>query len=87
MNGITQKYLSQIKSGSKGYAWMMDDTGTLLYHPTMPQMVGKNLYEADESCFQCHLSFDTEKRMIEGTTETSGYYEAPGGENKVVAFY
>ncbi len=87
LNGITQKYISQIKSGTRGYAWMMDDAGTLLYHPTQPQMVGKNLYQADKSCFQCHRSFDTEKKMIEGGSERYGYYEAPGGENKVVAFY
>jgi PAS domain S-box-containing protein len=28
-----------------------------------------------------------EKRMIEGREETFGYYEAPGGENKLAAFY
>ncbi len=87
LEGITQKYLSPIKSGTRGYAWMMDSEGTLLFHPTQPQMVGKNLYHSDRSCFQCHKSFDTEKKMIEGTTETFGYYEAPGGENKLAAFY
>jgi PAS domain S-box-containing protein len=87
LDGITQKYLSPIQSGEKGYAWMMDTEGTLLYHPTQPQMVGKNLYQTDRSCFDCHRSFDTEKKMIEGTTETFGYYEAPGGENKLTAFY
>jgi len=87
LDGITQKYLSPIKSGMRGYAWMMDSEGTLLFHPTQPQMVGKNLYHSDRSCFQCHKSFDTEKKMIEGTTETFGYYEAPGGENKLAAFY
>jgi PAS domain S-box-containing protein len=87
MDGITQKYLSPIKSGVRGYAWMMDSEGTLLYHPTQPQMVGKNLYQTDKTCFQCHKSFDTEKKMIEGKQETFGYYEAPSGENKLAAFY
>jgi PAS domain S-box-containing protein len=87
LDGITQKFLSPIKSGSRGYAWMMDSDGTLLYHPTQPQMVGKNLYHTDRSCFACHKSFDTEKKMIEGKTETFGYYEAPGGEDKLAAFY
>ena len=87
LDGITQKYLAPIKSGERGYAWMMDSEGTLLYHPTQPQMVGKNLYRTDKSCFACHRSFDTEKKMIEGSTETFGYYEAPGGENKLAAFY
>ncbi len=87
MNGITQKYLLPIKSGMRGYAWMMDTDGTLLYHPTQPSMVGKNLYRSNQTCFECHTSFDTEKKMIEDTSETFGYYKAPGGENKLAAFY
>src|SRR5512134_1818203 len=83
IDGITQKYLAPIKSGTRGYAWMMDNNGTLLYHPNQPQMVGKNLYHTDQTCINCHRSFDTEKKMIEGKTETFGYYEAPGGENKL----
>jgi signal transduction histidine kinase len=87
MDGITQKYLLPIKSGMRGYAWMMDTDGTLLYHPTQPSMVGKNLYRSNQSCFECHTSFDTEKKMIEEKSETFGYYKAPGGENKLAAFY
>jgi PAS domain S-box-containing protein len=87
MDGITQKYLAPVKSGTRGYAWMMDNRGTLLYHPTMPQMVGKNLFSTDPSCFQCHRSFDAEKKMLTGSTESFGVYEAPGGENKLAAFY
>lgn len=87
LDGITRRYLSPIKSGERGYGWMMDSEGTLLYHPNQPQMVGKNLYRTDKSCFSCHRSFDTEKKMIEGATERFGNYEAPGGENKLAAFY
>ncbi len=87
LDGLTHKFLAPIKSGQRGYAWMMDSEGTLLYHPTQPQMVGKNLYRTEGSCFACHRSFDTEKKMIEGQAETFGYYEAPGGENKLAAFY
>jgi PAS domain S-box-containing protein len=93
MEGVTQRYLAPIKSGSRGYAWMMDSEGTLLYHPTQPQMVGRNLYMPDSvcgsdvTCFNCHRSFDTEKKMIEGNVDTFGHYQAPGGENKLAAFY
>ena len=93
MDGVTQRYLSSIKSGSRGYAWMMDSDGTLLYHPTQPQMVGRNLNEPDsvcgsnQTCFTCHRTFDAEKKMIEGKMDTFGQYEAPGGENKLAAFY
>jgi len=87
VDGITERYLSPIKSGTRGYAWMLDSDGTLLYHPTKPEMVGKNLYHTDKTCFQCHKSFDSEKIMIEGRENTSGYYVAPYGERKLAAFY
>jgi PAS domain S-box-containing protein len=87
VDGITQKYLLPVKSGTRGYAWMMDSDGTLLYHPTQPQMLGKNLFHTDRSCFQCHRSFNAEKQMVEGKAETFGYYVAPGGEDKLAAYY
>ncbi len=87
VDGLTQKYLLPIKSGTRGYAWMMDSDGTLLYHPTQPQMLGKNLFHTDRSCFQCHRSFNAEKQMVEGKAETFGFYVAPGGENKLAAYY
>jgi signal transduction histidine kinase len=87
MDGITQRYLLPIKSGIRGYAWMMDAEGTLLYHPSQPQMVGRNLYQSDKTCFECHRSFETEKRIVEGKSETVGSYLAPGGETKLAAYY
>lgn len=83
---IAKEFLSSIKSGSRGYAWMMDDKGYLLYHPTQPNMVGKNLYKTDSSCFKCHKSFDVEKKIIEGKGDYYGKYVAPSGEDKVLAF-
>jgi signal transduction histidine kinase len=65
---------------------MMDGSGNLLYHPTQPQMVGRNLYKTDTSCFKCHKSFDLEKKIIEGKGDYFGKYVAPTGEDKVMAF-
>ncbi|HYA32118.1 MAG TPA: ATP-binding protein, partial [Thermodesulfovibrionales bacterium] len=83
---VAKEFLSPIKSGSRGYAWMMDGKGDLLFHPTQPGMVGKNLYKADTSCFKCHKTFDVEKKIIEGKGDSYGRYVAPSGEDKVLAF-
>jgi C4-dicarboxylate-specific signal transduction histidine kinase len=83
---IAKEFLAPIKSGSRGYAWMMDGKGDLLYHPTQPGMVGKNLYKTDASCFKCHKSFDVEKKIIEGVGDNFGRQVAPSGEDKVLAF-
>lgn len=83
---IAKEFLGPIKSGIRGYAWMMDGKGNLLFHPAQPDMVGKNLYKTDSSCFQCHRTFDAEKKIIEGTGDFSGRYVAATGEDKVLAF-
>ncbi len=86
IHDIANHFVSSIKSGSRGYAWMMDKSGTLLYHPTQPGMVGGNIYKADATCFKCHMSFDLEKRIIEGRADSFGRYIAPSGEDKIIAF-
>lgn len=83
---IARTFLGPIKSGSRGYAWMMDEKGNLLYHPAQPDMVGRNLYKTDSSCFKCHKTFDAEKKIIEGRGDYYGRYVAPTGEDKVLAF-
>jgi len=83
---IAKEFLSPIKSGLRGYAWMMDGKGDLLFHPTQPGMLGKNLYKTDSSCFKCHKSFDVEKKIIEGKGDNYGRHVAPSGEDKVLAF-
>jgi len=88
---IARMLLSAIKSGTRGYAWMMDATGNLLYHPEQPTMVGRNLNKADASCFSCHKNFDVEQKIIAGrgnflSGEQYGRYLSPTGEDKILAF-
>ncbi|HAK89523.1 MAG TPA: hypothetical protein DHV16_05170 [Nitrospiraceae bacterium] len=83
---IAEHFVGDITSGNRGYAWMMDKEGTLLYHPTQPGMMGGNIYKADPACFKCHMNFDLEKKVIEGKTGNYGRYIAPTGEDKIIAF-
>lgn len=85
IDDLNEKFLSPIKSGQRGYAWMIDRTGTLIYHPTQSGMVGNNLYSAEKKCFSCHTSFALEKKVLEGSVDY-GRYVAPTGEDKVLAF-
>ncbi|GAB4488730.1 MAG: hypothetical protein OHK006_19510 [Thermodesulfovibrionales bacterium] len=86
VESINRKFLAPMRAGIRGYAWMMDSSGTLLYHPTQPRMVGKNLNQADASCFGCHASFDVEKKILQAGEIGFSAYIAPYGEDKLVAF-
>lgn len=83
---VNNKYLSPIKSGQRGYGWMMDGSGTLIYHPVQPEMVGKNIYDANKSCFECHTSFKTEAKILAAKDIGFSTYSSPLGEDKLVAF-
>ncbi|MBI5100587.1 MAG: PAS domain-containing protein [Nitrospirae bacterium] len=86
LDSISRKFLEPIRTGSRGYAWMMNGNGTLLYHPTETSMVGKNIYRADKTCFDCHKSFDLEKKILGSDEKGFSSYIAPRGEDKIIAF-
>ncbi len=83
---ICNTFLSPVQAGQRGYAWMMDASGTLLYHPTQPQMIGRNIFNADKSCYTCHKSFKTEIQILSAQDIGFSSYIAPHGEDKLVAF-
>ncbi len=83
---ISRKFLDEITAGIKGHAWMMDSNGILLYHPTEPTMVGKDLNKVDASCYKCHTSFIVEKSILQSDDIGFSSYIAPHGEDKLIAF-
>jgi signal transduction histidine kinase len=88
---VGHAFLGSLKSGWQENAWMMDEKGTLLYHPTQPNMVGRNLHKTDSSCFRCHKSFDAERKIVEGrgdycSGDYYGRYVSPTGEDKILAY-
>ena len=88
---IAKTFLGSSKSEAQEHAWVMDEKGSLLYHPAQPDMIGKNLHKTDASCFQCHKSFEVEKKIIEGrgdycSGDYYGRYISPTGEDKILAY-
>ena len=86
IDSISRKFLTEVRAGIRGHAWMMDGNGILLYHPTQPNMVGKDLNKADKSCYKCHTSFDVEKKILASGDIGFSSYIAPYGEDKLIAF-
>lgn len=86
IDSMNRKFLKPLQARETGYAWMMDNKGFLLFHPTRSEMVGQNIFKAEASCFTCHKSFEVEKKILrEGGAGTHNYI-APMGEDKIMAF-
>ncbi|MCK4912032.1 MAG: hypothetical protein KAR83_10340, partial [Thermodesulfovibrionales bacterium] len=86
IDDFNKKFLVPIKAGERGHAWVMDESGTLIYHPTMPEMVGRNIRTPSEDCFECHNSFNAERQILESPDVGYSSYIAPYGEDKLLAF-
>jgi PAS domain S-box-containing protein len=86
IHDIAEHYLKRLRFGAGGYPWMIDRSGTLLYHPTQPSMVGGNIYNTEPRCYSCHSNFNLEKKILEGKVTSFGKYISPTGENKIIAF-
>ncbi|UCE08013.1 MAG: PAS domain S-box protein, partial [bacterium] len=56
--------LRPIIRDSKDYAWILNEQGYLLYHPNHEDMLLRNIFESQETCFHCHQKFSLEKKML-----------------------
>jgi C4-dicarboxylate-specific signal transduction histidine kinase len=86
IDGMNDKYIAPVRSGQRGYAWIMNSYGTLVYHPMQSDMIGKNIFENEEYCYRCHKSFNAEIQILNSTEVGFSSYIAPLGEDKLIAF-
>ncbi len=73
---IAQKFVSPIRSGKTGYGWVMDESGTFLYH-LEEEFIGQNAFEA-RKFRDPHISFSQinaiqKDLMLKGKEGTSWY--------------
>ncbi len=83
---LNNKILAPLSASQSGNAWIMNGEGTLIYHPTMPEMVGRNIKNHDKECLTCHKSFNAEMEILNSPDIGSRSYVAPFGEDKLIAF-
>jgi C4-dicarboxylate-specific signal transduction histidine kinase len=86
IDDLNRQFIMPVKTGPKGNAWIMDAEGTLMYHPTMPEMVGRNIRNHKGECFECHSSFKAEMDILNSQDVGFSSYVAPYGEDKLIAF-
>ncbi len=87
LNEIVDKFILSIRSGKTGYAWVLDENGTLLHHPEHPEMIDRSIFAADKSCQGCHrYLFKVEKGIVEQAKAGKTQYVSATGEDKLIAY-
>ncbi|MEE4363790.1 MAG: ATP-binding protein [Desulfotignum sp.] len=70
------RFLDDVRSGSTGYAWVIDGKGTFLYHP-YTRFIGKSAFSArakrDPDLAHHSINFIQENHMLAGHTGTGSY--------------
>ncbi|HUT55380.1 MAG TPA: ATP-binding protein [bacterium] len=94
VSGLVSQVTRDIRSGKTGYAWVIDEDGTFLYHPEK-EFIGKNAFTARKER-KPYISFKQinaimKERMLRGEDGTgiyvSGWHRGIEGElTKLIAF-
>lgn len=91
---VAERVLKDLRSGKSGYAWMIDNNGTFLYHPEH-SFIGKNAFEARKerrpTISFLRINEIQQQRMLKGEEGTSWYLSgwhrgAEGSVGKLIAF-
>ena len=84
-DSLVHKYIVPLKLGEKDFAWILDDGGRLIYHPTHKDMLLRSINGTSSSCIKCHNSFDVQKEMIDGNS-SFGEYTIGNEPPKIMAY-
>ncbi len=70
---LVKKYVAPLKLGEGDFAWVLEGSGRLIYHPTHSEMLLRSITQKSDDCVSCHSSFTIQKKMIEGGASIGEY--------------
>ena len=87
-NSLVERYIKPLRLGKSDFAWVIDGTGRLIYHPNHKEMLFRSISDTTSDCTSCHISFDVPRSMIKAEYPSIGEYEIIGDEPpKVMAYF
>jgi PAS domain S-box-containing protein len=92
-NAINKRFISPVRSGRTGYAWMINSTGVLLAHPNK-EMEGRRAIDILKELWPDQASFNLEAlinknmlKMEEGSGEYTGWHVGEKNQTKKLIAY
>jgi len=82
---LLQKLTEPLELSPLDYVWVLNESGTLIYHPKHEEMINRNIFKSRECCWKCHDSFLMQRRIFENKSGKEIYFV--GNEDKKVMAY
>ena len=82
---LMQKFIAPLKLTQNDFAWVMDGSGRLIYHPNHEEMLLRSTKEIREDCMECHSSFAFQDNMIKSGSGVGEYF-IQGESEKIMAY-
>lgn len=87
-NSLVERFVKPLRLGKSDFAWVIDGTGRLIYHPKHEEMLFRSISDTTSECTECHTSFEVPKRMLTSDKPSTGEYSIIGDEPpKVMAYF
>jgi len=87
-NSLVERFIKPLRLGKSDFAWVIDGTGRLIYHPNHKEMLFRSISDATSDCISCHVSFDIPRLMVKAEDPSIGEYEIIGDEPpKIMAYF
>jgi signal transduction histidine kinase len=87
-NSLVDRFIKPLRLGKSDFAWVIDGTGRLIYHPEHEEMLFRSISDTTSDCTTCHNSFDVQRLMINSNVPSTSEYSIIGDEPpKVMAYF
>jgi signal transduction histidine kinase len=87
-NSLVERFIKPLRLGKSDFAWVIDGTGRLIYHPEHGEMLFRSISDTSSECTACHESFDVPRVMIKSNVPSTIEYSIIGDEPpKVMAYF
>lgn len=86
-DSLIKHFILPLKLSSNDFVWILDGNGRLIYHPKHEEMLFNSIYESNPDCQSCHISFDTQLKILKSKEPAYGEYWVQGDEpSKIFAY-
>ena len=86
-NALVNRFIKPLRLNKSDFAWVIDGTGRLIYHPNHEEMLFRSISDTTSECTSCHVSFDVPRSMIKAEDPAIGEYSIVGDEPPKVMAY